>query len=71
MNKYHVFYTWAYGMDHRQHEFDSQEDVLKLVEKAKKPDSPYLGFTVIYGEKLKFKPVEVVKAWAIDEETIE
>lgn len=44
-NKFHVFYTWAYGMAHKREVFGEEQldAVLDLVRKSKEPHSGYLN----------------------------
>lgn len=66
-NRYHVFYIWAYGMQKEAKVFDNLSDVLALVKEANQPESPYIDFTVIYGERLDFEPYQEITSWRIKE----
>ena len=67
MERFYVFYTWAYGMVQKREEFDRIDDVLNIVSKAADPESGYLGLTVIAGEKLEFEPYTQITAWRVKE----
>lgn len=67
-NRYYVFYTYAYGMQAEQKVIDDYAEMIALVKKAKEPESPYLGFTVIWGRKLEFEPATIVETWKIKQD---
>lgn len=67
--KFHVFYTWAYGIEHKREVFEEHQlpAVLELVKKAAEPNSSYYNFAVVFGELLEFEPHEKVLAYRIKE----
>lgn len=68
-DKFYVFYTWAYGYEHRRKIFDLEDDLIKFINKAKEEgdDSPYRRLIVIRGQEVEFEPATVVETWRIKE----
>lgn len=63
-DRFYAFYTWAYGYDPNRKVFDSEEDLLKFIKKAKEDgdDTPYRRLIVIRGQEVEFEPATVVEA---------
>lgn len=64
-DKFYVFYTWAYGYEHRRKVFHTEEELLEFIKKTKEDDSPYRRLIVIRGREVDFEPVKVVETWRI------
>lgn len=65
MEKYFVFYTYAYGSESRREEFDKLDEVLALVKNAADEDTGYRNLVVIVGRKLEFEPCKVVESYRV------
>lgn len=72
MEKYYVFYRWAYGSEIFREVFETQKEVEAFYKKAMastsgsdRGESDYRDLIVVYGVICEFEPVKVVESWAL------
>ena len=63
--RFHIFYTWAYGMEPRYEATNDEKRVVEIHAAAQEEGSGYRNLRIIEGNELRFEPVSIVSSWRI------